>query len=284
MPQELFKFKIRCSGIGQIMTDGRGKTKAEKLAALREDFERTKARHDELRDGLVSKQKLALKVQELYRQILETEQQPEQVEISETAKTFCKNWLKNRLYDRRKEFKSKYTEKGNKVEFEAMQYAEQVFGWGFTTPCDEPKENDFMTGFCDILRHKANFVHDIKCSWDCYTFPLFESTIPDAEYEWQVLGYMHLYNVENASVIYCLMDMPEELLQKECHYKYGYNFTKEQYEEMKERHTYSHLPDHLRIKEYKFTYDAEKIEKIKTRVAECQTYINTLTDGLQNEQ
>jgi len=231
MQSDNFKFKIRCSGIGEIMTNDRsGK------------------------------------------------------EMGETAKTFCKTWVKEQLYDRQKDFTSKYADKGNKTEFAAMEYAAKVLGWGWVVPCEDRMENDFLTGKCDILRDKDGWVHDIKCSWDCFTFPLFPPTIPDKGYEWQVDGYMEGYGVKNASVVYCLMDMPEEILLKECNYKYGYNFAKEQYEEMKARHTYSHLPDHLRIKEYKFSYDAEKIEKIKARVEQCQTYIDSLTNGLQNDK
>lgn len=283
MQKELPKFKIRCSGISQIMTESRGKSKAEKLADLRTLFADSKVKHDALKDGLKTKASLFEKMQAIEAQIREIESQPEQIELSDTAKTFCQNWIKNHLYDRRREFNSKYTDKGNKVEFDAMQYAETVLQWGFTTPCEEPKENDFLTGFCDVLRKKDDVLHDIKCSWDCFTFPLFSQTIPDAAYEWQVQGYMELYGVKNASVIYCLMDMPDDLLQKEAYFKFGYNFSKEQFEQVKEVHTYSHLPDKLRIKEYTFQHDPEKIARIERRVSECQQYINSLISNYNDK-
>jgi len=202
--------------------------------------------------------------------------------LSAVAKTHCEEWVKQRLYSTRKDIKSKYLTKGNAVEYDAILYASQVLDWGIVDKNTEYRENEYFTGTCDVV--KGDWVHDTKCSWDCFTFPLFSQKIPEPAYEWQVQGYMELWEKPFSSVVYCLMDMPEELLQKECYYKYGYNFTKEQYEEMKARHTYSHLPDHLRIKEYKFQHDPEKIEKIEERVWQCQQYINTLTDGLQNEQ
>lgn len=218
-------FKVRCSGIGQIMTNPRSGT------------------------GL-----------------------------SETAKTYCEDWLKSQLYPTKKDIKSKYLTKGNEVENDAIIYAAQALQLGFVEKNTQRISNDFCQGECDIITTGA--IHDIKCSWDCYTFPLFESVLPEKDYFWQLQGYMWLYSKSEASVIYCLMDMPEKQLNKEAFYRYGNEITKEQYEALKAQYTYEGLDDKLRIKQFKFAYEPEKIEQIKERVQLCRQYIQTLTEKL----
>lgn len=225
-------FKIRCSAIGQIMTEPRTQTTT--------DF------------GL-----------------------------SETAKTFCKTWLKEQIYERRKEFTSKQTDKGNKVENDGIVELVEFFNWPFMTEKNtERNSNEFMQGECDILPG-ADLVVDLKSSWDCFTFPLFDGKIPDKEYEWQIRGYMELYGRKNGSVIFLLSDMPDELIEKELRYKLKEGFSLEDYEKSRRFYIYSDLPMKFRVKRFDFIHDAEIIEKIKQRVDLCREYIQSLIDAIQ---
>jgi hypothetical protein len=137
----------------------------------------------------------------------------------------------------------------------------------------EYRENEYFTGTCDVV--KGDWVHDTKCSWDCFTFPLFSQKIPEPAYEWQVQGYTELWEKPFSSVVYCLMDMPDDLVRKEAYFKHGNEITKEQYDEIKARHTYSHLPENLRIKQYKFERNENMAGLIKERVLVCRDYIET---------
>jgi len=225
-------FKIRCSAIGQIMTDPRTKTTA--------DF------------GL-----------------------------SETAKTFCKTWLKEQIYERRKEFTSKQTDKGNKVENDGIAELVEFFNWPFMTEKNTTrKSNDFMQGECDILPGD-DLVVDLKSSWDCFTFPLFDGKIPDKDYELQIRGYMELYGRKYGSVVFLLSDMPDELIEKELRYKLKEGFSLEDYEQARRFYIYSDLPMKFRVKRFDFIHDAEIIEKIKQRVELCREYIQTLIESIQ---
>ena len=198
--------------------------------------------------------------------------------LSQTAKSHCESWLKEKLYDRRKQVKSKYLEKGLSVENDAIYYASKHLNWGEAVKNTTRLENDFIQGECDVLTD--THVHDIKASWDFDTFPLFEKSIPSKGYEWQVQGYMLLYNRKQASVTYALMDMPMEIIDREVRWNLGETFSRKQYDTFIDQFIYSHLKPNLRLKQFHFEYSEEKAEAIKNRVAECQVYINELFDEI----
>lgn len=200
--------------------------------------------------------------------------------LSETAKTYCRDWLKQQLYNRRKTFTSKYTDKGNFVESQAIEYLESALGWDFAVKNDRRVYGEFIEGECDVILNDR--IVDIKCSYDCFTFPLFDTVIPEKDYEYQIRGYMYLYGKPKGEVIFCLMDMPEDMIQKEVRWKLGEEYTKEQYDKFYSTFIYSDLPDNLRIKRFEFDHDIEIIKSIEERVLECREYIKHL--GQANKQ
>src|SRR4051812_20906225 len=94
---------------------------------------------------------------------------PEKKELPTGAKTYLHKWLTEQLYDRTKTFTSKYTEKGNTMEDEAINYLANYYGWGLVSKNDEFFKNDVMMGTPDLVL--ASLIPDIKNSWDCFTFP-----------------------------------------------------------------------------------------------------------------
>ena len=89
------KFKIRCSAIGSIMAGNVGLSPAQEFKK-KELEEREKPHTDNM-------------LQE-YAGIMYDRDNPQ---LPAGAKTYCRTWLKEQLYDRRKGFSSKYTDKGN---------------------------------------------------------------------------------------------------------------------------------------------------------------------------
>jgi hypothetical protein len=66
----------------------------------------------------------------------------------------------------------------------------------------------YLTGLPDIITDEA--IIDIKTSWSLETFPALEE---DADsYEWQVRGYMYLFNKPKALVVFCMIDTDDDLL------------------------------------------------------------------------
>lgn len=273
------KFKISCHAIGEIMTDSRGKSKSEKIFDLKSMIIETQAKADAIRDGLKSKQNALDKVAKLQAQLPILEALPE-FELSDTAKAYCEKWVKEQLYERKKTFTSKQTDKGNRVEDVGIAELVEFYEWPFMTEKNKGRVSDeYIMGECDILPNDE-LVADLKSSWDCFTFPLFDNSIPDKDYEWQIRGYMHLYARERGAVVYLLSDMPEDMIERELRFKLKEGFTKEEFEKARAYYIYSHLPMNLRVKRFDFEHDPELIEKIKERVTYCRAYIESLLNDI----
>ena len=269
------EFKIRCSAIGQIMTNPAGKSVAEKIAELEQDLQERKAKYAEMKPGLKTTEKAAEMIDRKAGELEDLYFKKDEPNLSATCKTFLKTWLDEKIYQRRIEFTSKQTDKGIVVEEDAIVYAAaHIDEMGFVSKNLHRFSNDFMHGEPDVIND--NYVFDIKSSWTHGTFPLYDSEIPETAYAWQVLGYMELTKKQKGSVIFCLMSMPEDMIRKEARWKLPEGYTEQEYEEFAAQFRYDDLPPYLRIKQYEVEYNEEKIEAIKTRVNECRKYIETV--------
>jgi hypothetical protein len=288
---EIPLFKISCSQISKIIGEGRAKSFKDKIAAQELQIKETKSKVVPEKSESKTQQNLTAKIERLELGLKELneldEAQKNLPKLSETAKTYCKNWLKGFLYEKRKTFTSKYTDKGNEKEEDAIDYCERVFegadGWFLASKNTERRSNQWVEGECDI--ELTDEIKDIKNSFDFSTFPLIEDEIPTIDYYWQLQGYMWLWDKEKGGVIYVLMDLPDEMIMKEVWREFGYGFayTQQQFDDFTAQFRYEHLPRQLRIKEYKFERDDEKIELIKTKVGECRKYIDILVNNLKKQ-
>ena len=115
----------------------------------------------------------------------------------------------------------------------------------------ERRSNDFITGECDLFDSVLKRGHDIKTSWSIATFPITSKDCEDKLYEWQMRGYMALWNADEWEVNYCLVDTPDRLI--------GF--------EPMELHFVSNIPEHMRVTTWTVKRDAEKesaiFEKVK---------------------
>lgn len=199
--------------------------------------------------------------------------------MGETAKSYCENWVKEQLYSRHKGFSSKYTTKGNECEQDSIEFASDQFGWGLVAKNETHYTDELMTGTPDIIL--AESVEDIKNSWDCFTFPLFDVDPPEKKYDWQGQVYMALTGKSKFGLVYTLMNAPEELIQQEARRQAGYGEVEmELYDAVRETMVYDHLRPELRIKRFEIARDDEAIEAIRTRVQQCREYIRTFTFNL----
>jgi len=188
--------------------------------------------------------------------------------LSKTASSYCQQWLKEQIYGRKKEFGSKYTNKGNIVELESLNYIAKELDYDSIVKNEESFENEFLTGTPDAILD--DHIIDVKNSWDCFTFPLFYSYVPNKDYYWQAQGYMALVGCDSYRLIYTLMDTPEELIEKEY---FGSNLD---YETFSSHYKYKGIESKYRIKVFDIYKNEQDIEKIYTRVEECREYINNL--------
>jgi hypothetical protein len=195
--------------------------------------------------------------------------------LSETAKTYCETWLKERLYDRRAEVSSVHMRKGNAVEAAAIDFAQGIMEPdGIWFKNETAFADDHMKGTPDLIVGTA--VYDIKSPWSWTTFPLFE-TEPDKAYWWQLQGYMALTGCDRAAVLYCLMNAPDEMVFEEARrmsYARGLGGnTEETWAEAHRQMTYDDVPVHLRFKAFPVERDEAAIQSIRDRVEACRDYI-----------
>lgn len=195
--------------------------------------------------------------------------------MGETAKSYLESWVKEELYRRRKEFSSKYTDKGNECEAASIEFAAEQFGWGLVAKNEQHYRNEYMTGTPDIIL--ASSVEDIKNSWDCFTFPLFDDDIPEKKYYWQGQVYMALTGKSTFGLVYTLMNAPDHLIEQEARRAADWGEVEaELYDSVRDRMTYDGLNTELRIKRFEIVRNDEDIERIRTRVIEAREYIRTL--------
>jgi len=198
--------------------------------------------------------------------------------LGKTGESYLETWLKEQVYNRRKEFTSKYTNKGNEMEDNNIDFVADVLGYGMLVKNEQYFENDFLTGTPDIIL--PNEIIDIKSSWDCFTFPLYDSELENKDYYWQMMGYLALTGKSAAKVIYVLSDTPQHMIQKEAYWyckQNGYeDLDIEIYNDFIKKMTYSEIPNELKIKSFTVERSEADIQLIYNRVVESRIFINKL--------
>lgn len=252
------EFRIRASACGLIMgNSGLTEIQSDKLIQLSQKDKRTDKQEKELQ-SLIYKR--------------------DNPELPQTAKSYCEQWLKEQIYQRKKEFSNKYTQKGNITEDNSIDFIAENLGYGMLIKNDQYFENEYITGTPDIIL--PDLIIDVKNSWDCFTFPLLETELPEIKYFWQAQCYMILANKNNYKVIYTLLDTPENLIMQEAKryaYQNGYGeVDADLYNEFEKKMTYSNIPNKFKIKTFDINKDAKSFECIQNRVIECRNYIEIL--------
>ena len=185
-------------------------------------------------------------------------------------------------YRIKKEFWSKFTDKGIEMEDEAIQFASEILGWGEVSKNSERYNNDWITGKPDVITD--DLLADIKCSWDSSTFPLFGKELPKKDFYWQLMGYMWLCDKEESELVYCLMNTPYEIVQDEirrAHWKANLIDDDDTLiEAVESQHHFGHIPDENRIKRFIIKRDDKAIEQIKERVDIAREYYEQLKTQL----
>lgn len=169
--------------------------------------------------------------------------------------------MKENIYGYRKEIQSKYLEKGTVLEDIAIDKAIEWLDLPFVIKNEKSFEDEFFTGTPDLILE--NEVIDIKCSYDCFTFPLFEEELPTDDYYYQLQVYMHLTGKKKGRVVYVLLNTPEEIAPWE------------------EKKDYDDLDKKYRVKSYEFDFDEKVIEDLKEKVLLTREYLKEITKWIQ---
>ena len=185
--------------------------------------------------------------------------------LSKTCKSEIESLVKQKLYGYNTYISSKYLTKGIQLEDKSIELYNEVF---FTNHVKNETRlsNDWITGECDI--NADDLIIDIKTSWSAETFPATEEEVNNKDYEWQLRGYMMLYDKHFAELAYCLVETPEELLQ------YETNLTP---------HLVEGIDADLRVTVKKFERDLEIENQIVERIESCNEYAKEYTNKIINK-
>jgi hypothetical protein len=170
--------------------------------------------------------------------------------LSVGAKTHIRSLVSQAIFGVDFEVSSKEMEKGVLVEPDGIALLNRVRGLSLVKNT-ERKSNGWITGECDLFAPVAKRGHDLKCSWSVASFPIAEVDCVDKLYEWQMRGYMWLWDAAEWEVNYALITTPEHLMRWE----------------PASMHFVDHIPEHMRLTTWTVERDTAKekamVEKIK---------------------
>lgn len=184
-------FKIRCSMIHAIM--GR--------IGLTENQEQTLS-------DLLSKPKLTEKQQAT---LSDLEQKKANPDLPDTLTSYLKKWYAEKVFNYRDEQRSKYTEKGNWMEADALDLVSGHLDWYGVEKNDVYFENEWLQGTPDYIHKPTSTTLDTKCSWDGKTHLDHVMSPVSPVYWWQGQGYMDLTGSKSHIVAHVLLDTIEDL-------------------------------------------------------------------------
>jgi hypothetical protein len=202
--------------------------------------------------------------------------------LSKTCKSYIQEIVIEEKYGIRKEFWSRYTDKGNEVEDEGIELVNDVLNLGFIFKNDENLNNDYLTGTPDVNTNEI--LLDIKCSWDATTFPWFETEVPNKDYYYQLQGYMWLTGKDESLLCYCLINTPFQIVEDEVRREHWKQNLIDESLDLRDfvqaKHNFDHIPKEKRLKVFKIAKDESVIEQIKERIELARVYYNNLINKL----
>lgn len=272
---EIKKFKCRASKIGLLMTSPTGKSNMEKLIEAKEKLTSLKNRYEKAvnKEAKTFVEIKNVKIPEIEKEIAALELVKDVKELSETAKSYCKEWLISEITGKQKDIKSKYLTRGKAMEDAAIQRISKYYDVELVKN-KEQLENEYFTGEYDT--NTPEIVIDAKVPYDCFSFPFFEKEI-DKGYYGQLQVYQNLTGLRKGSLCYCLENGSSEQIEK-----LSWEISKalgkdepdiEDWDLAESELSYDHLPEHLRKKIFEFEYDPGYIEKAKEHVLMSRKYI-----------
>jgi hypothetical protein len=268
------KILFRASGIGALLTEGRGVILTENQKQTLADY---KLRNSGEGKPLTDKQKIDF-------ELLLSKENAKPM-LSDTAKSFIqRTWLMQEkgFYE---ELTSKYVEKGNFNEEESILLVSEVES-NFYEKNTERKTINHITGEADIICYidGKKVIKDVKSSWSPMTFMNGDlNTI----YEWQLRTYLYLYDADEAHLHYVLTDCPAHILENEkwkLRNKYGIlddenPIMQRLFKQLEQNLVFSNgnYTKEERVKTFKITRCKEKEELLLSKIPMAVNYYQSIT-------
>ena len=208
--------------------------------------------------------------------------------LSKTAKSYLFRTYIAEKYDREKDITTKHMAKGISQEGEGIEMLSKYYDKPFEKNQDR-YSNEFITGHPDIISENDTgdmHLHDIKLSWDIWTFlpniiePLNE------HYFYQLQAYFWLTGAKTGEINYLLVDASEKLIQDE-KYKLLRQMdvvSEESIEyieaaaQVEINMIYPDIPIEEKVLTFPVERDDEVIERMKIKVIKCREYLQEIAD------
>ncbi len=173
-----------------------------------------------------------------------------------------------------------FLKKGTDMEGEAIELLSKIDKCKYSLITDNI-ENEYILGRCDIFCPDKDKIIDTKVSWNVNAFLNARTTPLSKKYWYQMQGYMELYNVNKAEVVFLLLNTPTELIERE-KVKLQNKFMigeidREKYEldvdNIESAFTYSNLPIKKRYFRYTLTREPQIFENIYKKVEKARIWL-----------
>lgn len=184
--------------------------------------------------------------------------------LSVGAKTYVDSLAKQHVYGFISHVDVRQMQKGIAVEPESIKLLNRVLFTSYEKN-SERRTNEWLSGTCDIFSRRK--ITDVKSSWSLRTFPATVADADNSVYEWQVRGYMILWDADSADVAHCMVDTPDELIGHED----------------ESEHKVSHIRPELRVTRVPVEKSLELEDKIKHKVEAAQRHYVEAIEQIYSE-
>lgn len=181
--------------------------------------------------------------------------------LSVGAKTHIRSIVAQDIYGVDFEVSAKEMEKGIELESDAIAMLNRVRGLALVKNT-ERRSNEFITGECDLFDGPRRRGHDLKVPWSLMSFPIALVDCEDKLYEWQMRGYMWLWNADEWEVNYALLSTPERLMRYE----------------LPSLHFVDHIPEHQRLTTWLVKRDRDLEQRMAEKVKHARDYYAQVLD------
>jgi len=282
------EFTFRCSALGYIMVDPKEGSNADRYVKAVNDLVQANADLAACSEKAVkTKDKLKIKIAGLNIKIAKLEKIKDIPNLSETCKSYLSDVYTAVVYGRKTEdIRSKYLEKGLLLEEDAITNYCLLTG-EFHKKNKERKRNNWIEGENDF--YTEEWINDIKVNWSVFQFNRIASKPMKKGYKWQLQGYMWLWEVPRARLIYSLVDTPEHLIKIE-EKKLLYDFVgseqdyKDACEELRHNHIYTDIPLDKKVRTLEMATSEDDVIKIIKRVEDCRWYLKNFENHYKQEE
>lgn len=296
------KLLFRCSSLGHLMSETREKSNHQKWVDAKANYSKLIEELNTMqkfnKDGETvsanwkKKNEAVINAGKLESELFAVK---DEIALSEGAKTHLMDLYVSATTGRNTDLENRYIKKGNAVEEDALTLYARIKKKMYRKN-EEHLRNSFIMGTPDTWEGEsvfnADFVPDMKSSWDLYTFyRTFTKPLANI-YFWQIVGYMWLTKAKKGSIAFCLVNTPEPLIEAEIKriwYKMGQPLENnhvfiEAQNEIRQAMTYDDIDFRKRLLEYFVDWNDDYASKIEKYVIAGRNYLNQLHFELTQKQ